>query len=76
MDSGFTISIIYMHSFVFVFGCNSTGAAPVNPNDSVFMALVEAKAAHDFHYGIAYNACTEGSKEFGLYESKLAELRN
>ena len=38
------------------------------------MALVEAKAAHDFHYDIAYNACTEGSEEFGLYESKLAEL--
>lgn len=40
------------------------------------MALVEAKAAHDFHYGIAYNACIEGSEEFGLYESKLAELWN
>ena len=40
------------------------------------MDFVEAKAAHDFHYGIAYNACTEGSEEFGLYESKLAELWN
>ena len=77
MDNGFAISIIYMHSFVFVFGCNSTGAASDKPEmTSVFMDFVEAKAARDFHYGIAYNACTEGSKEFGLYESKLAELRN
>ena len=43
---------------------------------SVFMAFVEAKAVHDFHYGNAYNSYPEGSIESDLYESKLSELRN
>ena len=75
MDNGFTISIIYVHSFVFVFGCNSTGAASDKPEmTSVFMDFVEATAARDFHCGNTYNACSEGSVESGLYESKLAEF--
>lgn len=43
---------------------------------NVFIAFVEAKAVHDFHYGSAYDSYPEGSEESAIYQSKLAELAN
>lgn len=52
----------------------TTSNSPEMP--SVFIAFIEAKAAHDFHYGNAYNSYPEGSIESSIYQDKLTELAN